>query len=435
MKIASTFNQSDFQIHHVQTATIQNIVWVDSTANTVKPANLLIRDGKKIEVVSVETAPLKNFPVIDGKGYIACPAWWDLASTLPDPNNPSSGNVEAELKLAEEGGFAQVTVWPTSSYPLDTPAEVRLLQQTAKNSALMVTPIVALTRGLAGERPSDFAALKKEGCFITTQSSVPMTDLRVQARCLEYAATHHLKVFFQSIESSLAVGGYMHEGEVSDILGIPGIPVMAETIAVMRDLELAKHAEVQPHISQISCERTLNLLHSYGSENISADVSIFHLCFTEQQLINFDSRFRVTPPLRTESDRLALIAAVRDGQLAISSGHQPRATTSKMAPFANTASGAATFDVFLALGCELIRRGELSWPQWVKATSALPRKILNNYTKSEETTYLALDDFCLIDPDAQWDKLPEFLQSLGGDSGITGFRGKVKARVRLIPLS
>jgi dihydroorotase len=382
-------------------------------AATGEEATVVIRDG----VIAAVAAPGSAEPVertIDVSGCLISAGLVDLCCNLREPGNGQKGNIESESRAAAHGGFTTLCASPDTSPVNDSGAVTNLiLDVAAKRSAVRILPIGAITRGLEGELLSDMAGLAGGGCIAMGNGSRPVRNARVLRRCMAYAQTFGLTVMFSPENQALAADGYAHDGLVASRLGLLGIPEVAETAAMMEMLLLAEETGVRLHLSQLSCARSVEMLAEARSRGIAvtADVAMHQLLFTEDALSGFDSRFHVRPPLRSERDRQALLAGVREGTIdAITSQHQPHDSAAKQAPLAATEPGLSTIETTLSAGLILVERGELSLQQLLNALTDGPASVIGRRAVIESG---AAADLCVFDPDQTWSPSGSTLRSAG----------------------
>ena len=382
-------------------------------ATTGEDIALVIRDGKIAELAAPGTVP-KAERTIDVSGCLISPGFVDLCCNLREPGNGQKGNIASESRAAAHGGFTTLCASPETSPVNDSGAVTNLiLDVAAKRSLVRILPVGAITRGLEGELLSDMAGLSGAGCVALGNGSRPVRNARVLRRCMAYAQTFGLTVMFTPENQALAADGYAHDGLVASRLGLLGIPEVAETAAVMEMLLLAEETGVRLHLSQLSCARSVEMLVEARRRGIAvtADVAIHQLVFTDSALSGFDSRFHVRPPLRSEGDRQALIAGVREGVIdAITSQHQPHDSAAKQAPLAATEPGLSTIETTLSMGLMLVKRGELSQQQLLKALTVGPAAVIGRQAVIESGSAA---DLCVFDPDAAWAPSASTLCSVG----------------------
>lgn len=398
-------------------------------ATTDEPATLVIRDGRIESVTDPETGSSADRS-IDVSGCLISPGFVDLCCNLREPGNGQKGNIASESRAAAHGGFTTLCASPETSPVNDSGAVTNLILDVAgKRSAVRILPVGAITRGLEGELLSDMAGLAAAGCVAMGNGSRTVSNARVLRRCMAYAQTFGLTVMFSPENRALAADGYAHDGPVASRLGLIGIPEVAETAAVMEMLLLAEETGVRLHLSQLSCARSVEMLMEARRRGIAvtADVAMHQLLFTDSALAGFDSCYYVRPPLRSETDRQALIAGVRQGVIdAITSQHQPHDSAAKQAPLAAAEPGLSTIETTLSMGLLLVQRGELSRQQLLKALTAGPASVIG---RSAVIAPQAVADLCVFDTSATWTPSASNLCSAGLHHPFAG--ESLPGRVRL----
>jgi len=393
---------------------------IDGEGREVENDALLIRDGR-IAATGSQARSADVDDTINAEGWVIAPGFVDLCCNLREPGNGQKGNIASETRAAAHGGFTTVCASPETSPVNDSGAVTHLIRDVAASrSPIRVLPIGAITRGLEGDLLSDMAGLRNAGCVAVGNGSRGVRNARILRRCMAYAQTFGLTVMFSPENQALAADGYAHDGLVTSRLGLLGIPEVAETAAVMEMLLLAEETGVRLHLSQLSCARSVEMLAEAQQRGIkvTADVAMHHLVFTEDALAGFDSRFHVRPPLRSESDRRALVAGVRDGVIAaIVSQHQPHDTAAKQAPLAATEPGLSTIESVLSLGLELVERDELALTDLVRALTTGPASVIGRTAGLGEGD---MADLCLFDPTATWTADDSTLVSAGRHAPVIG---------------
>lgn len=393
--------------------------------NTVDRANtsLFIAHGK---IAGVGSAPAGFVAdeVIDASGCIVCPGLIDLAARL--------NSIEAELAAAVAGGVTSVVVPPDADPPLDEPELAdRLVHRGEEIGKARVLPLGALTLGLKGERLAELAGLKKAGCVAFSQASKPVIDTEALLRAMEYAATFGYAVWLQPQDHWLAKNGIAHEGEVASRLGLAGIPVAAETIAIATFVQLVRDTGCRLHLTRLSSAAGVALLKQAQGEGlpISFDVGIHHLLLTDNDIGYFNPHARFTPPLRTQGDRTALSQAAAAGLAAICSDHTPVGADDKLLPFGEAKPGATGLELLLPL--------TLKWAE----AAGIPLSTALARITCDPAAVLGLDaghlapgaaaDVCVFDPETTWIVTSEALKSRGKNTPWQGYplAGKVLATV------
>lgn len=356
---------------------IENARLIDPASNLDQVTDLYVAEGR-IAAIGHKPAGGGIELTIDGQGKWLVPGLVDLGAHLPEPGYAHKGTIASETRAACSSGFTHICSLPDTKPVTDSSAVVKLiLEKASKAGYSKVLPLGALTQGLEGEQLASMFTLHEAGCVALSNARRPFKDSYVLRRVMEYAATYDIPVFLSANDIALSAGGCMHEGPVATRMGLSGIPRTAETIALAQMLLLIEQTGVRAHISQISCARSVAMLQQARNEglSISADTPLANLIYTDEAVNGYNSQFNVQPPLRSESDRQALLAAVNSGELAISSNHQPHEVAAKKAPFADAEPGMSMFDGFLPLALQLVERGELSLTALIRATSTLPAQI------------------------------------------------------------
>ncbi|WP_133491200.1 dihydroorotase [Alcanivorax sp. 24] len=374
---------------------------IDPASGRDDVADLLVEGGRLVRVGASLDAP--GAEIMEAEGLWVIPGLVDSCVHLSLPGEgPWAGDVASECRAAAGGGITHMAVQPDCG-PVDSTAVVRLIrEQAGQANFARALPVAALTQGLAGEHLAEMQTLAQAGCIAVGQAGAPLADSLTLKRCLEYAATFDLLVLFRPEDASLTAGGCAHDGAVAARLGLPGIPAVAESVALSRDLLLVEATGVRAHFQQISSRHSLALIREAKRRGlpVTADVSIHHLLLDESALEGFNSHCHVMPPLRTARDRQALLDAVADGTLdAICSKHQPLGSFSKAAPFPSTRPGISGLDTLLPLVLKLVREEALPLHRALDAVTAAPARCLGIPAGQLETGRMA--NLTVVAPDEQ----------------------------------
>ena len=391
--------------------------------------DIFIAKGK---IIAIGVAPNEFQPsrVIDAKSLVVCPGLVDLSVRLREPGLEYKATLESEMEAAVAGGVTSFACPPDTDPPLDEPGLVEMLKHRAKNlNQAHVYPIGALTQGLRGERLTEMAELNDAGCVVFGQPDGLLPNLRVLMQAMRYASTFGFSVWLRPQEISLTNDGVAHDGEVATRLGLPTVPVCAETIAISNIILLAKETGVRVHLCRISSEEGLTMVRAAKQQGlpITCDVTINHLHLSDMDIGFFDSNCHLMPPLRGLSDRNALRNGLLDGTIdAICSDHAPVDEDAKLLPFGQSEIGAT--------GVELLLPLTLKWGNELR----LPLlKVLAKIT-SDPSGILGIDagdlsvgsaaDICIFDPDYYWKVTAPAILSQGKNTPFMGMElpGNVK---------
>lgn len=364
--------------------------------------DVCIADGK-IQQLLVPSDDFVADKTIDAAGKWVLPGFIDLNACLREPGYEQKASVESETRSAVAAGYTTVCCLPNTKPVIDSSAVVQLILDKAEQAGFAkVLPLGALTVALAGETLSEMYALKNAGCVALSQAPNNNISNQVLRYALQYASSHDILVVLTPEDVQIKDDGVVHDGAVSSKLGLPGIPVSAETIAIAQMIELAEETGARLHLTGVSSARAVRMIAraKFTNTKISADVHAHQLHLTELDLGTFDSNYHLSPPLRTDDDRDALIAGVVKGVFSISSGHRPHDDEAKQAPFVSTEAGISSLQTVLPLMLKLVDDGTLSLAQMVERLSTDPAKVL-----ALDAGHLSLQsnaDICIVDPNASW---------------------------------
>jgi dihydroorotase len=399
---------------------IENGRLIDPKNGVDRNISLFIADGV---VAGIGDAPagFVAAQTIDASGCVVCPGLIDLGARL--------NSIEAELAAAVAGGVTTVVVPPDADPPLDEPELAdRLVHRGAEIGKARVLPLGALTLGLNGERLSELAGLKKAGCVAFSQANRPVLDTEALLRAMEYAATFDFAVWLQPQDHWLSRNGIAHEGEVASRLGLAGIPVAAETIAIAPIVQLVRDTGCRVHLTRISSAAGIALVQRAQHDGlpITCDVGVHHLLLTENDIGFFNPHARFCPPLRAQTDRQALSNAAAAGLAAICSDHTPVGADDKLLPFGEAKAGATGLEVLLPLTLKWAESAGLALPEALARITSAPAEVLG--LASGQLGLGAVADICIFDPSANWQLTPEALKSRGKNSPWLGYvmAGQVK---------
>jgi len=403
---------------------IKNGRVIDPKNGVDRNTSLFIADGK-IAALDDTPAGFAAEQTIDATGCVVCPGLIDLGARL--------NSIEAELAAAVAGGVTSVVVPPDADPPLDEPELADRLVHRAKEIAkARVLPLGALTLGLKGERLAELAGLKKAGCVAFSQANVPMIDTEALLRAMEYAATFGFAVWLQPQDYWLSRNGIAHEGEVASRLGLAGIPVAAESIAIATIVQLVRETGCRVHLTRLSSADGVALVKAARDEGlpVTCDIGVHHLLLTDNDIGYFNPHARFSPPLRTESDRQALSTAAASGLAAICSDHTPVGADEKLLPFGEAKAGATGLEVLLPLTLKWAEAAGVALPAALARITSAPAEVLG--LQRGQLAVGAAADVCVFDPAAIWQLTPEALKSRGKNSPWTGYLMSCKVRKTLV---
>jgi len=393
-------------------------------------ADLRIADGRIAEIGPLEaTSDDAAIEHVDGR--IVCPGLVDLAARPREPGATRKATIASEAAAAAHGGITTLCCPPDTDPPVDTPATVELIHQRARAAqSSRVRVLGALTSGLQGGYLAPMGALARAGCIALSQAEVAVRDSHVLRSALAYAATHGLTVLLPPREPVMSAG-CAHEGAVASRLGLPAIPVAAETAELARIVELARDTGAHVHASRLSSRIGVALLRRAQADGvrITADVAAHQLHLSDAAVDGFDTRAHVRPPLRSDSDRRALREGVADGAIsAVCSDHQPHDSDAKQLPFAESAPGISALETLLPLAVDLADSGESNLSTALARVTHGPARIVGLGAGNLAPGQPA--DVCVFRADADWLLSPSRMVSRGANTPFDGSR--LKARVESV---
>jgi dihydroorotase len=396
---------------------------VDPASGRDEPADIAIAAGRILTIA----APGKIGPdfhpnrVIDASGCVVAPGLVDLAARLREPGHEHEGMLESELNAAAAGGVTGLVCPPDTDPALDEPGLVEMLKFRARKLSLCrLFPLGALTRGLKGEVLTEMVELTESGCVGFSQADVSIKDTTVLMRAMQYAATHGYTVWLRPQDGWLGKG-VAASGAVATRMGLSGVPVLAETIALHTCFELARATGARLHLCRLSSAAGVELLRQAKKEGlpVTADVSINSLHLTDVDIGYFNPAMRLTPPLRQGRDRDALRRALVDGTIdALVSDHTPVEGDAKTIPFGEAEPGATGLELLLSLALKWGRDEGLALAPTLARVTSEPVRVLGEALGSLSSSAGRLveggvADVCVFDPAADWQVTPEVLRSQG----------------------
>jgi dihydroorotase len=383
------------------------------------------------KVVAVGAAPAGYSAnrVIDAAGRIVCPGLVDLAARLREPGYEYMATLESEMRAAIAGGVTSLACPPDTDPPLDEPGLVEMLKFRAKSlNQARVYPVGALTQGLKGVRLTEMAELRDAGCVAFSHADAPLTDNQVLRYALQYAATFGFAVWLRPQDASLARNGVAHDGQVATRLGLPAVPVCAETVALSSILLLARETGARVHLARLSSAAGVEMVRQAKRAGVAVtcDVAVHHAHLCELDIGYFDANCHLVPPLRSQRDRDALRGGLADGTVdALCSDHTPVDEDAKQLPFAEAEPGATGLELLLPLTLKWAEEAGVALPAALARITCEPARVLG--IDAGRLGAGAAADLCIFDPERYWKVEPAALRSQGRNTPYLGL--ELKGRV------
>jgi len=407
---------------------------IDPSQNLDARLDIFIEDGKIAKVgpnlskTSKSKDPDKITKIVDLPGMIIVPGLVDMHTHLREPGYEYKETIASGAAAAVAGGFTSIACMP-NTHPVNDSRSVTefIIRKAAEAKSANVYPVGAISVNSAGAQLTEFWDLKEAGIVALSDDGKPVMDAALMRRALEYAHSLQLPVIAHCEDVNLSANGLMHEGYFSTILGLNGIPSIAEEVMVARDILIAEYTRTALHIAHVSTAGSVRLIREAKKRGVqvTAETAPHYFTLTDESLQNYDTHFKVNPPLRSEQDVKAVKEGLADGTIdVIACDHAPHGRTDKEVEFEYAANGISGLETSLALSLNLLQDKTLSWPELIAKMTVNPARILN-LTKG--TLKEGADaDITVIDPLREWTVDVQAFRSRGKNSPFHGrvMRGK-----------
>ena len=406
---------------------------VDPATGTDMIGDLLVEDGLIKEKGT--SLPVNGAEVVDCKGLVVAPGLVDMHVHLREPGLEAKEDIASGTRAAAAGGFTTVACMANTRPIIDNSILVTGLQERARSEGVVnVAVIGAMTKAHEGKELSEIGDMKLAGAVAVSDDGHHVKSTRVFLSGLEYAAMFDCPVISHAEDESLASDGYMHEGAVSAVLGLPGRPAVAEEIAIARDITLAGYANAPLHIAHVSTREGVELIRQAKAKGlrVTAEATPHHLALTDKEVYGFDTATKVNPPLRSQEHVDALRAGLKDGTIdAIACDHAPHAFEEKDVEFRYAPSGFAGLETSLGVVLtEMYHTGQFTLNEVVERMAANPARILG--LKSGTLVDGEVADVVVIDPDREWTVEPDAFYTKGKACPFAGRTLKGKAVLTVV---
>jgi dihydroorotase len=405
-------------------------------------ADVLVGEGVIERIATGIEAP--SAELVDASGCVVTPGFVDLHTHLREPGFEQKGTIATETRAALLGGFTTVCAMPnTIPAPDCAPTVEALKERVARDAHVRVLPIGCVTHGREGRTLAELGELAEAGCVAFSDDGSPVADARLMRNALELAGALGLPLSEHSDDPALNGGGVMNEGRISERLGLAGQPAAAEVTAIGRNIALCEATGARLHLAHVSTARGVALVRDAKARGlpVTSEVTPSHLFLTEQAVFGdglqpaYDTNAKINPPLRTEADRLALLAALNDGTVdAIATDHAPHAIEDKLCEFDVAAPGISCIETALGTVLLLVERGELDLLKALAALTSGPARAFNLGDRLPGVGELrpgVSSDITVFDPAARWTVDVQRFASKGKNTPLHGVElvGRVRAVV------
>lgn len=400
-------------------------------ATGLDAAGELLVDNGRIRACGPRVDRPDGAEILAGEGACLCPGLVDMRVQFGEPGAEHKERLASGIRAAAAGGVTSVAVLPNTRPPIDDPAMLEFVARRARKlKSVKVYPYAALTKGLDGRELAELALLKEAGAVAFTDAERTLADARVMQRALAYASALDLLVVQHPEEPSLAAGGIVNEGAIAVRLGLKGIPAIAEVIMVERDLQLVRATGARYHVAHVSTRAAIDAVRRAKVEGlrVTCETTPHHLALNELEVEGYRTFAKVSPPLRAEADREAVVEGLVDGTIdVIASDHCPQDQDSKRLPMAQAEFGVVGVETMLPVSLRLVHEGHMSLLDLLRKMTVAPAALLG--LEAGRLAVGAPADLILLDPERPWKITEAGLSSLAKN---TAFEGRlVQGRVLL----
>ncbi|MEA2428404.1 MAG: dihydroorotase [Thermoleophilaceae bacterium] len=405
---------------------------LDPRAALDGPGDILVRDGQIAEIGSPGALEAPDgAEVVEAEGLHALPAFVDPHVHLRTPGREDEEDIETGTRAAAAGGYCQILAMPNTDPVVDTASVIQSLRERAREEARIPTGFTAaVTRGQAGSDLTEMAELAAAGAAAFTDDGLPVRNAGVMRQALQYQRLAGRTIALHEEDPALSGAGVMHEGAVSALLGLAGIPAVSESTMIARDCALAAYEDGRIHIQHISARESVEAIEAakQACVKVTCEATPHHLCLTDEAVRELDANYKMNPPLRSETDRKALIDALRSGTIdCVATDHAPHSREEKEQPFEVAPMGVTGLETaFAALHTHLVLPGLISLGVLAeRMTSGTEPFGLNVPTLAKGSRA----DVVLVDLDAEWEVGEAGYESRSANNAFAGQR--LTGRVRL----
>lgn len=409
---------------------------IDPASGTEARQDVYIAGGK---IVALGAAPADFHAdrTLEANGLVVAPGLVDLSARLREPGYEHKATLDSEMNAALAGGVTSLVCPPDTDPVLDEAGLIEMLKYRAgKLERAHVHPLGALTVGLKGDVITEMVSLTEAGCIGFTQADRPIADTQVLLRALQYASTYGYAVWLRPQDAYLAKGGVAASGALASRLGLSGVPVSAETIALHTLFELMRVTGARVHVQHLSSAAGVELVRAAKAEGlpVTCDVTANHMHLIDMDIGYFDAQFRLDPPLRQQRDREAIRAGLADGTIdAICSQHTPVDDDEKLLPFAEATPGASGLELLLSLTVKWAQEAGVPLAKALAHLTAAPAAVMQRVGHGVGRIEVgAQADLCVFDANAHWRVEPRALKSQGHNTPFLGYELPAVVRATLV---
>ena len=400
---------------------------LDITNGKTTNKDILIHNGKIVKIGKISDN--NNYHIIDCKNNIITQSFIDIHSHFHTPGVGDQETLISGSNAALSGGYSKVCIMPNTNPVIDTPELVDLIIDEAKKLPIDIYPIGSITKKLEGTELAEIGSMVNSGAVAISDASFPIMNGQVMRYALEYAKMFNVPVINHPQDINLVNNGVMNECKTSNSLGLEGNPTISESIMINRDLEIANYIKGKLHVPNITCADSVDLIDKYKNKNLllTCEVSPQNLFFSDNDLIDYDTNFKISPPLRSLNDRNKLIKGLKDGVIdCIASCHYPQRNDDKEKDFNHSEFGVISLETAFAATNTILNQENFSLKSILELFSLNPSKILN--IALSEIKISSNAELVVINPNEEWifNKNDIYSKSSNTPFIKKAFKGKIK---------
>lgn len=384
---------------------------VDPASGRDEVTDVVVADGRVAEVGAASGAVAAT--VLDAQGLVLAPGFVDMHTHLREPGGEDRETIASGTRAAAAGGYTAICAMANTEPVADNAAVVQeVLARAAEAGFCEVLPVAAITMGLEGQRLSEMGELASHGVRMFSDDGHCVPSARVMRMAMEYSRAFDVILAQHAQDEDLTEGWQMHEGPTASLLGLSGAPSEAEEIVVSRDLLLARLTGARIHFCHLSSKGSVEMVRGARERGlrVTAEVTPHHLTFTDEDLVGYDTNFKVNPPLRSAEDRDALIEALAQGAIdVVATDHAPHAAQDKDKEFDQAPPGMIGLETALAAVLALVHDGRMPLARAIEAMSTRPARILGLDAQGGPVEAGSAANLVLFDPDAEWEVKAPFV--------------------------
>ncbi len=379
---------------------LKNIDILNTKKGISKKLNIVIKENIIVDISDTLKKEFSDFKVIDCSGLIAVPSFVDLHTHLREPGFEYKEDILSGANAAKAGGFTEICCMANTNPVCDNESVVKLIKEKGKQSNINIYPIASITKGMQGESLTEFGHLIDAGAVAFSDDGIDVKNSFILKTAFEYASFFNVPIFCHCEDKDLVSNGVMNDGFYSTVSGLRGIPSISEEVMIFRNIKIAEYSNAHIHICHVSTKGSVDII-KHAKKNydkVSSETCPHYLCLTDRDVYesNYNTNFKMNPPLRSESDKDDLISAICDNTIdCIATDHAPHAEHEKRKEFEYAPFGIIGLETAFPVTYKLVLEGKITLEKLVEKFSINPAKILG--LKKDELIVGTLANITVLD--------------------------------------